>query len=223
MKPYYDQDGITIYHGDCADVLPLVEPSTVALLLTDPPYGIGLDTDYAGSQNKNTGFHSYAPVVGDSAGFNPAPLLAYKRLILWGANNFASHLPDQGSWLVWDKVTRNDLGVRIAECELAWTNFLGRTRCYRHMWSGAFRDSERGTAYHPTQKPVSLMKWIVGNWTEPGDLVLDPYMGSGPVAQACHEMGRRYIGVEIVEGYCEVAVRRLSQGVLTFETEPGRP
>jgi DNA modification methylase len=214
MTPYFDQDGITIYHADCRDVLPTIDPASVDLVLTDPPYGIDLDTDYAGEQNKNRGGASYLRVAGDDADFDPLPLLAFGRCVIWGANNFASRLPDYGNWFVWDKVTRNDLGVRIAECELAWTNFLGRTRCYRHMWSGAFRDSERGTAYHPTQKPVSLMRWILDGWTEPGDLILDPYMGSGPVAQACHEMGRRYIGIEIEERYCEIAVSRLGQQVL---------
>jgi len=58
------------------------------------------------------------------------------------------------------------------------------------------------------------MRWIIDRWTEPGDLVLDPYMGSGPVAQACADLGRRYIGVELVEEYCAVAVKRLSQQTL---------
>jgi DNA modification methylase len=84
------------------------------------------------------------------------------------------------------------------------------------MWTGAFRDSERNVKLHPTLKPVSLMRWIVDRWTQPGDLVLDPYMGSGPVAQACHDLGRRYIGVEIVEDYCRVAANRLAQGVLAL-------
>lgn len=69
---------------------------------------------------------------------------------------------------------------------------------------------------HPTQKPASLMRVILEEWSAPGELIYDPYMGSGPVAQACRELGRRYIGVEIVEEYCEIAVQRLAQGVLEF-------
>jgi len=84
------------------------------------------------------------------------------------------------------------------------------------MWAGYKRDSELGHHVHPTQKPVALMRWILDKWTEPGDLVFDPYMGSGPIAQACHELGRRYIGVEIVEEYCQTAVNRLGQQTLAL-------
>lgn len=213
VKPYYESDGITIYHADCVDVISLVEPSSVALLLTDPPYGIGYDPQHPKHQGSSIDF---APVVGDESDFDPAPLLRFPRLILWGANCYASRLPDHPGWLVWDKVTQPVSQMRGAEAEFAWTNFVTRPRVFRHLWRGAFRDSENGFHVHPTQKPVSLMKWILGNWTQPGDLIFDPYMGSGPVAQACHEMGRRYIGVEIVERYCEIAVNRLAQGVLTF-------
>ncbi len=101
--------------------------------------------------------------------------------------------------------------------ELAWSNVAQTPQLFNHYWRDWLRRaSERGSRLHPALKPVSLMKWVLGNWTVPGDLILDPYMGSGPVAQACHEMGRRYIGIEIEEKYCEIAVDRLAQGVLEF-------
>lgn len=212
LKPYYDQDGITIYHGDCADVLPLVEPSTVALLLTDPPYGINYDPQSA----KFGESLPHDRVIGDARPFDPDPLLIYPRVILWGANCYADKLPPHPGWLVWDKVIQNGLDLRIAEVEFAWSNFITRSQVFRHMWSGAYRATERSLFVHPTQKPVALMRWILDKWSKPGDLVFDPYMGSGPIAQACHEMGRRYIGVEIVEDYCKIAVGRLAQGVLAF-------
>ena len=213
MRPYYeDADaGITIYNARCEDVLPSIDPATVGLLLTDPPYGINAGSSMTKQQETVV---SLGAIAGDDAEYDPADLLTFGRCIIWGANNFSSRLPDEGNWIVWDKVTRNGLNLRIAEAELAWTNVLGRTMVYRHMWSGAFRDSERGYSVHPTQKPVSLMTWIIDRWTKPGDLVLDPYMGSGPVAQACHELGRRYIGIELVEDYCRIAVSRLSQQTL---------
>ncbi len=228
MKPYYDQDGITIYHADCADVLPGIDPSTVDLLLTDPPYGAnvtarqrrqGTTTPGDLSDKWGPGSTVHPDVVGDDKPFDPTPLLVFGRCIIWGGNCFASRLPDWPGWIAWDKVTRNGFdNHRIAELEFAWTNFVTRPRLFRHMWAGAFRDSERHTKYHPTQKPVSLMKWVLGQWSEPDDLILDPYMGSGPVAEACYQLGRRYIGVEIEERYCEIAVQRLAQGVLQFGT-----
>jgi site-specific DNA-methyltransferase (adenine-specific) len=90
-ETYYDRDGITIYHGDCLDVLPSVDPDDVDLLLTDPPYGIDLDTDYSGL---NGSHRTYERVEGDDASFDPEPLLAYDRCVLWGANHYASRLPD---------------------------------------------------------------------------------------------------------------------------------
>jgi DNA modification methylase len=214
LKPYYDRDGITIWNADCAEVLPLIDPAEVALVLTDPPYGLGYDL-LQRKWSQTDADHSEF-VVGDQEPFDPAPLLRFGRCVIWGGNCFASRLPDHPGWLVWDKVTQEVSGMRGAEAEFAWTNFVTRSQVFRHLWRGAFRATENGFHVHPTQKPVSLMKWILGNWTEPGDLILDPYMGSGPVAQACHEMGRRYIGVEIVEEYCQVAVNRLAQGVLAF-------
>ena len=103
----------------------------------------------------------------------------------------------------------------LSDAEVAWSNVLTGARVFHHMWLGIYRDSKLSSrGFHPTQKPVALMRWILERWTKPGDLILDPYMGSGPIAQACHEMGRRYIGVEIVEDYCRIAVDRLRQGVL---------
>ena len=211
MTPYYADDLVTIYNARCEDVLPSIDPADVDLLLTDPPYGIDLDTDYSGL---NGSHRTYERVSGDDAPFDPAPLLAYGRCVLWGANHYASRLPDSPSWISWDK--RGDQKpTMFADVELAWTNLGGPAIRYRHWW-GVNRASERGFHAHPTQKPVALMRWIVEKWTEPGDLVLDPYMGSGPIAQACHELGRRYIGVELVEDYCRIAVSRLSQQTFDF-------
>lgn len=212
MKPYYEESGITIYHGDCRDVLPDVDPVAVSLVLTDPPYGINLATNYGErGRHKNATAKDYAPVAGDDQPFDPAPLLRFGRCVLWGANNYASLLPDSQSWIVWNRLTGES-----ADAELAWSNLGGTARMFTHMWNGYLRDSERGFSVHPTQKPVALMRWVIARATEPGDLVLDPYMGSGPVARACMDLDRRYIGVELVERYCEIAAKRLAQGVLDF-------
>ena len=218
MKPYYDRDGITIWHGRCEDVLPTVDPATVDLLLTDPPYGIDLDTNTSTrfGQKKWPG-KVRERVHGDNAPFDPSPLIAFQRAVLFGANHYADKLPASPSWLVWDRQSGDS---NTADAELAWTNLGGTVRTYRHLWNGLCRQSEVGFHVHPTQKPVSLMRWIVDRWTEPGDLVLGPYMGSGPVAQACHELGRRYVGIELVEDYCRVAVSRLSQQTLQLEVGP---
>ena len=212
MTPYYDRDGITIWHADCRDVLPSIDPASVDLQHTDPPYGINLTYGGIGETTKVN-----VQVAGDDAPFDPEPLLAFPRVVMFGANHYAHRLPHTFGWLVWDKVCNNGVGSVLSDGELAWTNVSDRLRIFRHMWNGAYRQTERGYSVHPTQKPVALMRWIIDRWTKPGDLVLDPYMGSGPVAQACHELGRRYIGIELVEDYCKVAVIRLAQQTLDLD------
>ena len=209
MTPYYDRDGITIWHADCRDVLPDIDPATVGLLLTDPPYGINANLDYA----RFTSGKTYTtPIEGDLVAFDPSHLMGYERVCLFGANHFAPSLPHGGRWIVWRKRGASPL---LAAAELAWHNLGGRSVDYFESTVKGMKVREG--AVHPTQKPVALMRWIIDRWTKPGDLVLDPYMGSGPVAQACHELGRRYIGIELVEDYCKVAVSRLAQQTLDLD------
>ena len=205
MKPYYEDGSVTIYHGDCRGLLPSL---TTDCIVTDPPYGIALDTS-----SRWDWLPDHKPVAGDDGPFDPAHLLALGLpTVLFGANHYASRLPDSRGWFCWDKATRDGLDLKQAEVEFGWTNFLSRPKMLRHMWSGAFRDSERGTRYHPTQKPVALMAWVL-EWCPPG-MVLDPYMGAGSTLVAAKLTGRRAIGIEMDEEYCERAAIRCSQETL---------
>jgi len=224
-NPYYDEDGITIYHGDCVSWLPrLGAYLTPTLTLTDPPYGLNHPTDYASRGRSSLGVKTdYAPVRGDDKGPDAAVLrwcLGAGPTILWGANHYADLLPVSKSWLVWDKRVQEGKGVNDqADGELAWSNATKGVRIFRHMWNGMWRDSERGLHLHPTQKPVELMRWCIRKSGVTEGTVLDPYMGAGPVAVAAREAGLRYVGIEIEEQYCEIAVQRLAQGVLSFDYE----
>lgn len=214
LEPYYYDGQVTLYHADCRDHLTSVPNRGV--LVTDPPYGIDLDTDYG---NKNLGQHTdHERIHGDDEPFDPAHLLMFKKAVIFGANNFASRLPDEGSWIIWDKVTRNGMDVRIAEAELAWTRgVLRRTRVFRHLWAGAYRDSESGKKQvHPTQKPEALMDWVIDLVTEDNETVVDPYAGSGTTLVSAKKLGRLAIGYEINENYCEVIATRLEQGVMPW-------
>ena len=82
------------------------------------------------------------------------------------------------------------------------------------MWSGGYRDSERGTSFHPCQKPVALMRWCLSFCD---GTILDPFMGSGTTLRAAKDLGRQAIGIEIEEKYCEIAANRLRQKVLAFQ------
>ena len=212
MKPYYQDESVTIYHGDCREIVLPLNPSD--LVLTDPPYGVKLNTKYAkASRGPLSGAHDYPPVYGDNEPFNPQNYpLAYDNVVLWGANYYADKLPPSGQWLVWDK--RDGVGYNDqADCELAWTKGTKGTvpRIYRHLWNGMLKDSERtDRRVHPTQKPVALMKWCLGFFPD-AKIVLDPFMGSGTTLRAAKDMGIKSLGIEIEERYCEIAAKRMAQ------------
>ncbi len=214
MRPYYEHAGITIFHGDCREIVPSLPFD--GIVITDPPYGIAHPTNYKGRGRSNLALcKDYAPVRGDESEFDPTWLLSIgKARIIWGGNWFANALPNQGGWLVWDKERPEDLDQ--ATCELAWTDCVKGVRRFRHLWHGMLRASN-DTLVHPTQKPEALIRWCLSlRWTREFATVLDPYMGSGSTLRAAKDLGRRATGVELEEKYCELVARRLSQEVLPF-------
>jgi site-specific DNA-methyltransferase (adenine-specific) len=179
-----------------------------AVIVADPPYGLS----YKPGGNGKAVRLVKDTVTGDTNPFDPALLLSYRApLVLWGANHYASRLPVSASWLVWDKRcgTTSD---SHADCELAWTNLGGPARLYSQLWRGMLRDGEPESRVHPTQKPVRLMRWCLSLCRI--GTVIDPFMGSGTTLVAAKEEGRRAIGIEIEERYCEIAAKRLAQEVL---------
>lgn len=217
MTPYYVDGRVQVWHGDCREILPSLNlPPARTLVITDPPYGIDWDADYSGrglSQNTGARDRSYEPVAGDGEPFDPAWLLSsFKRLVLFGANNYASRLPDSAGWVVWDKTGAGRVaGGDFSDAELAWTNITGGVRSFSHLWKGMCQDSEKGTTrFHPTQKPAALFRWLITRFAKPGDVILDPYMGSGSTLHAAIECGYPAVGVELSEHYCRLASERLA-------------
>jgi site-specific DNA-methyltransferase (adenine-specific) len=218
VTPYYQDELVTIYHGDCLGLMD--ESWPVDALISDPPYGIGYSPGGGGrgwgglgGANPKT-FTGDNIVRGDDQPFDPSPFLNYPVVVLFGANHYAPRLPASSEWVVWDK--RDGMMVnKFGDCELIWTNQSGPARVVRHVWNGAFRDSERGQQrQHPTQKPLFLMHWLIERYTQPGDLILDPFMGSGTTLVAAKRANRRAVGIEIDEHYCAVAAARCQQSVL---------
>jgi site-specific DNA-methyltransferase (adenine-specific) len=222
MKPYYEDSHATLYLGDCREVVPSLE-AKVDLLLTDPPYGVGWDTDYRRISRPpdSKSFRArkcWAPMIGEDAPFDPMPWLAYPQVILWGANCYSDRLP-QGRCLVWDKRFANRNRFFPSDGEVAWMKGGHSIRIHSQTWQGACKSglhaTERGPkggapSLHPTQKPVALMQWCIQQ-AKHVTTVLDPYCGSGSTLIGAKTLAVRAIGCEIEEQHAETAARRLEQ------------
>jgi site-specific DNA-methyltransferase (adenine-specific) len=205
MKPYYEHDGITIYHGDCREVLPAIEPAD--LVLMDPPYGHGKSKWSGGSWASNEIYNKIkdwdrTPVEQQLI---DAIIAMGAFSIIWGGNYYT--MPPSRAWLVWEKVEKMET---MADFEMAWTNLSrpGKLMCCRR--------NQDGKREHPTQKPVRLLLWCIqyADRARHVQTILDPFMGSGTTLRAAKDLGRKAIGIEIDEEYCEIAARRLAQEVL---------
>ena len=217
MQPYYTTpDGtIRIFHARWEDVFAagVFVAKDIALVHADGPYGVNEQTNRASKgRGKATASIDFAAVVDDDKPFDPTPLLALDRpLVTWGANHYASRLPNSPSWILWDK--REDVGSDDnADGELAWTNLGGPLRVFRHLWKGMIKASERGSVrVHPTQKPEALSSWVFAHAMarkklKRGDTILVPYMGSGPDLRPAQARGYNVIACEVDESYCRTAV-----------------
>ena len=209
----------TLYLGDCMEVMPTLDK--VDAVVTDPPYGIGIDGNYAYRKNKDWqcarktkdyGVNEWDKEPPSKNVFDAIISLSDNQII-WGGNHFELY-PNRG-WLVWDKKVTGD----FSDCELAWTSLdMGVRRIY-HLWSG-YKKEFPEERYHPTQKPINVMEWAI-RFID-AETILDPFMGSGTTGVACMNLGRKFIGIEIDEKYFEIACKRISdaqkQGKL-FEPE----
>jgi len=205
-KPYFQDDDVVIYHGDCRDILPTLEP--VDLVLTDPPYGIA--NVWVGGKGHGWGKAWAEGVVRNEWDIAPPDdalmlqvIAKGKDAVVWGGNYFP--LPISRGWLIWNKPER---GFTLSEAEMAWTS---RDNVVR-VWDANRSDPGRN---HPTQKPISLMHWCILFFPD-AQTILDPFMGSGTTLRAAKDLGRKAIGIEIEERYCEIAARRMSQSVMVL-------
>ncbi len=202
--PYYEHGGITIYHGDCREILPNLPK--LDLVCTDPPYGAG----YASNPilGKNRASVPHIPQAWDGKTFTGIELVisAGRWAIIWGGNYY--DLPPSRCWLVWHKP---DALPSMAQLEMAWVSRDGNAK---HLsWTVAATNRER--VGHPTQKPEAVMRWSISNFPE-ANTIIDPFAGSGTTLVAAKNLGKVAIGIEIEEKYCEIAAKRLSQEVFQF-------
>jgi len=214
------------------DVARVMGGERAEMVLTDPPYGMDLDTDWSGAvgslrsigRQHQTRGKTYERVIGDSEPFDPTAIFehfgACPEIFLWGADYYAERIPNRcdGSWLVWDKRKESQSEAIGSEFELCWSKAKHKRRMLRHDWFG-FLSSENGSEardrQHPTQKPSSLLADIMQQWSDPSTIVADAYLGSGTTMVAAEQTGRLCYGLEIEPKYVAVALQRLADMGLT--------
>jgi len=196
--------------GDCMEVMPLL--GRVDSIVCDPPYGINLAGGFsgAGGFSKPIERRQYK---GDWDNATPEQsvfdiiLKISMYQIIWGGNYFTDKLPQGSFWIVWDK--ENTMPT-FSDCELAWTSLPKKSvKKIKYRQNGCM-SREKGR-YHPTQKPVDVMRWCIEQLPQETVTILDPFMGSGTTLVACAKMGRKGVGIELDEGYFEIACKRVQE------------
>lgn len=206
-------EGVTLYLGDCREILPTLA-NGAADLISDPPYGIA-HVKGTGGHGKHTR-RNIAPIAGDAEPFDPAHLLRFDNVLIWGADHYCARLPaDMGRWLAWNKLAHLQQYDSFSDVEFAWHSRKGACRIFNYLWKGIASvkaGEDEGRRDHPTQKPIGLMRWCIEQArTPPCGTVLDPYMGSGTTGVAAAQTGRKFIGIELEQGYFDVACRRIAK------------
>ena len=192
---------IKLHNMDCMDALREMDDNQFDLAIVDPPYGIGINSSgrlgHYGGKGKD-----WDNEIPKDEYFNELDRVS-KNQIVWCANYFKMN-PTR-CFLIWDKQQPN--GVSFADSEFAWTSFDKSARTFRMRPQGADDDGR----IHPTQKPVKLYKWILKNYAEKGQTILDTHLGSGSIAIACWDLGFDLCGYELDEDYYKAALNRLEE------------
>jgi len=212
LTPYYETKLGKLYHGDCLDIMPQLEP--VDLVLTDPPYGVSAYASGVMGGGVLAKQSAYDATKWDSCTPNKEVFDSVfnhsQNQIVFGGNYFTNVLPPSPCWLVWDKDNGKNY---FADCELAYTSFGTSVRKFKYKWQGMLQENagkHKEKRYHPTQKPVGLFMQILLSYAKAGWTVLDPFAGSGTTGLACERIHvHEYVLIEREEKYCEIIAKRL--------------
>jgi site-specific DNA-methyltransferase (adenine-specific) len=224
VKPYYDDGrGIALYHGRCEDVLPTLADASADIVLSDPPYGINYEL-WDGPQSIRPTVEQCWRILADEA----------YQLWFWPSGKFPEAFgglfDHYHRTLIWSKprtagVSKHDAVLYQMEPIIVCKR---GTPSYSREWGFVYRDvievpivqtGMREYTGHRAQKPLRLLKGLIARFTVAGATIIDPYVGSGSTLEAAKALGRRCIGIEQDEAWCEIAARRLQQEVLDFGAE----
>jgi len=193
--------GSTVILGDCVEVMKGFEDNQFDLAIVDPPYGIGdkFKGGKTGKMNFNEIVNKDWDKVPNEEYFTELMRVS-KNQIIWGGNYF--NLPPTRCFIVWDKIISEDFSLAMAE--LAWTSFDKLAKIYKLQ-------VPKNGKIHPTQKPIKLYKWLLKNFAEKGQNILDTHLGSGSSRIAADEMGFDFTGIEIDKEYFDLSEKRFKQ------------
>jgi site-specific DNA-methyltransferase (adenine-specific) len=208
VNPYYQDDAVTIYHGDCREILPSMSAD---VMITDPPYGVGIDRTF--DDDFEVGLWGVEHCPGDRAAVFHSPRAVVDLIrrveswrierLLWMNKIAMMKMP----WRGWNM--NGEVIVIASRTRQGWPD-------PPHYGSDCYQANPWGKNGHPCNKPPSVVTDLIAKLSLPGDVVIDPFVGSGTTLRSARDLGRKAIGIEVEERYCEMAARRLDQGVMDF-------
>ena len=224
IKPYYEEPGIQIYHGDCREILPQL--GKIDAVITDPPYGVMLgETGNVQERDRNRQPYSkfkdtpeYIASVIVPALSNCIAMASRTVVTPGNLNAFLYPRPDDvGVWYNPAGTGRGRWGFILAHLIFYYGRDprAGRNATASSAWN--LQKSDKLAGNHPCPKPLAFATWLVNKASIDRETILDPFMGSGTTLRAAKDLGHKAIGIEIEEKYCEIAVKRLAQGVLNLQ------
>ncbi len=201
---------MSLYHGDCLPIMRSMQSDSIDCIVTDPPYGINADGGVGGfgasatDKHYQVGWDSQSP----SQEYFTEMLRIAKKVFIFGGNFFTDKLPVGKHWIVWDKTGEIKFKNPFGDAELVWTS-IDRNSIKKYVLIQQGFVSKERERFHPTQKPTQLLRSILTDYTTEGEVILDPFMGSGSTGVACVEVGREFIGIEREQNYFEIAQKRI--------------
>ena len=189
---------ISLINGDCMEVLKSLPDNAFDLAICDPPYGLSYSKHSARNNYISNDWDKNTP----SREYFTELFRVSKNQIIWGGNYF--DLPPTKCFVFWHK---HQPVKNFADGELAWTSFNKVARCFDFSYFGNINSEPQ--RIHPTQKPVKLYGWLLNNFANTGDKILDTHLGSGSICLAAHDLGFEMLGIELDKEYYKAAKQRL--------------
>jgi site-specific DNA-methyltransferase (adenine-specific) len=208
-----------VFNIDCMEYMMQFADNHFELAIVDPPYGIGVakngfstlgDGGFSLAKRKNYGAKNWDSSAPNKKYFDELVRIS-KNQIIWGANHFISRIPfDSSCWIVWDK---NNGTFSMADCELAYTSFKTAVRKFEFTWNGMLQQNmkDKENRIHPTQKPIALYRWLLKNYANIGDKILDTHLGSGSSRIAADMEGFDFYGCELDQDYFDQSCKRFNE------------